>query len=83
MMAVQGGEGERGKGCWKRDERTREREREGERAGMEGWEGGVGTWGEVLCFINQDTVVFSDLRVLQLVQFQVAFKNDTKHLLLQ
>ena len=46
-----------------------------------GWMGEVGTWGEVLCFINQNAVVFSDLRVLQLVQFQVAFKNDTKHLL--
>ena len=38
------------------------------------------TWCEVLCFINQNAVIVSDLWILQLVQFQVACKtrfNDT------
>ena len=70
MMAVQGGKGRGGK-VGRRDE---ERERERERAGMDGRERRGVTWGEVLCFINQDAVIFSDLRVLQLVQLQVACK---------
>ena len=54
--------------------KERERERERERAGMDGRERRGVTWGEILCFINQDAVIFGDLWVLQLVQLQVACK---------
>lgn len=44
------------------------------------WSSYLLTWCEVLSFINQDAVVACDLRVLELVQLEIACKIYVKYL---